>query len=107
MNGVAERLNRTMAEGVRCLRLEAELPKDLWAELAYTFIYLKNRFPHKRGKAGPRLRSHNYVKKYCEDNNIKYDAQQFNFHHQVGEPILQSHTDDDDSSGLENYHTTI
>ncbi|GBM04770.1 Retrovirus-related Pol polyprotein from transposon TNT 1-94 [Araneus ventricosus] len=50
MNGVAERLNRTMAEGVRCLRLESELPKGLWAELAYTFIYLKDRFPHKSRK---------------------------------------------------------
>ncbi|GBM20067.1 hypothetical protein AVEN_268396-1 [Araneus ventricosus] len=211
MNGVAECLNRTMAGGVRCLRVEAELPK---AGLAYTFIYLKNRFPHKsikgkipytlmygrkcsvrhlkvigslayvyvkkhkrdeldskakegrrdfvrlsaahdeiedeetttknsstsekpqlqdiewdrkvvekksgktkgnfdiyyypEGKAGPRLRSHNDVKKYCEDNNIKYDAQQFNFYHQVGESIPQSHADDDDdSSGLENYHTTV
>ncbi|GBN98270.1 hypothetical protein AVEN_130857-1, partial [Araneus ventricosus] len=58
------------------------------------------------GKAGPRLRSHNNVQKYCEDNNIKYDPQQFNFHHQVGASIPQSNADDD-SSGLENYHTTI
>ena len=47
MNGVAERLNRTMAEGVRSLMIEAELPKGLWAELATSFIYLKNRFPHR------------------------------------------------------------
>ncbi|GBN00289.1 hypothetical protein AVEN_99817-1 [Araneus ventricosus] len=59
------------------------------------------------GKVGPRLRSHSDVKKYCEDNNIKYDAQQLNFHHQVGELIPQTHGDDDDSSGLKNYHTTI
>lgn len=47
MNGVAERLNRSMAEGIRSLRIEAELPKGLWAELAGTFIYLRNRFPHR------------------------------------------------------------
>ncbi|GBL62227.1 Retrovirus-related Pol polyprotein from transposon TNT 1-94 [Araneus ventricosus] len=58
MNGVAEHLNRTMAEGVRCLRLEAGLPKGLRAELAYTFIYLKNRFPQKsiKGKISYTLR---------------------------------------------------
>ncbi|GBM25163.1 hypothetical protein AVEN_96717-1 [Araneus ventricosus] len=212
-----------MDEGVRCHRLETELPNGLWAELAYTFIYLKNGFPYKslngkipytliygrkcsvrylkvidslayvyiekhkrdkldfkakegvligyalktkgyriwfpkerkvvdtkqvkfnefkkgysrtslfqrryfarlfsthikiedeeittensstRGKAGPCLISHNDVQKYCEDNNMKYDPQQFIFHHQVGELIPQSHTDDD-SSGLENYHSTI
>uniref|UniRef100_A0A2N9GFK1 CCHC-type domain-containing protein n=1 Tax=Fagus sylvatica TaxID=28930 RepID=A0A2N9GFK1_FAGSY len=31
-NGVAERLNRTITETARCLRLNAELPKIFWAE---------------------------------------------------------------------------
>lgn len=47
MNGVAERLNRTIANGIRAIRLEADLPKGLWAELALAFIYLHNRFPHR------------------------------------------------------------
>lgn len=47
MNGVAERLNRTLADGVRAIRIEAELPKGMWAELAHAFIYLYNRFPHR------------------------------------------------------------
>ena len=31
-NGVAERMNRTIAERARCLRLNAGLPKSFWAE---------------------------------------------------------------------------
>ncbi|GBN16857.1 Retrovirus-related Pol polyprotein from transposon TNT 1-94 [Araneus ventricosus] len=53
MNGVAERYNRTIIEGVRALLHESKLPKTLWAELVNTQNYLRNRFPHKslKGKA--------------------------------------------------------
>ena len=48
MNGVAERINRTIIEGVRSVLVETNLPKNLWAELTMAFVYLKNRFPHKK-----------------------------------------------------------
>lgn len=53
MNGIAERYNRTLMEGVRSLLVQTNLPKSLWAELVYTVNYLRNRFPHKKlkGKA--------------------------------------------------------
>jgi transposase InsO family protein len=44
-NGVAERLNRTIVERVRTILAETNLPKSLWAELAATVVYLKNRTP--------------------------------------------------------------
>ena len=42
-NGIAERLNRTMAEKARCMLLEAHLDQKFWAEAFATAIYLKNR----------------------------------------------------------------
>ena len=42
-NGIAERLNRTMAEKARCMLLEAQLDQRFWAEAFATAIYLKNR----------------------------------------------------------------
>ncbi|GBN10258.1 Retrovirus-related Pol polyprotein from transposon TNT 1-94 [Araneus ventricosus] len=52
-NGVAERYNRIIIEGVRALLHESKLPKSLWAEFVNTQNYLRNRFPHKalKGKA--------------------------------------------------------
>uniref|UniRef100_A0A2N9GF09 Integrase catalytic domain-containing protein n=1 Tax=Fagus sylvatica TaxID=28930 RepID=A0A2N9GF09_FAGSY len=44
-NGVAERLNRTITETARCLRLNAELPKIFWAEAVYMTCYIINRSP--------------------------------------------------------------
>jgi transposase InsO family protein len=44
-NGVAERLNRTITETVRCLRLNAELPKIFWAEAVDMACYIINRSP--------------------------------------------------------------
>uniref|UniRef100_T1JHJ9 Integrase catalytic domain-containing protein n=1 Tax=Strigamia maritima TaxID=126957 RepID=T1JHJ9_STRMM len=46
MNGVAERINRTMFDFVRAMLAETGLPHCLWAELSLTFAYLKNRSPH-------------------------------------------------------------
>jgi transposase InsO family protein len=44
-NGVAERLNRTIIETARCLRLNAELPKIFWAEAVDMACYIINRSP--------------------------------------------------------------
>uniref|UniRef100_T1IMC8 Retroviral polymerase SH3-like domain-containing protein n=1 Tax=Strigamia maritima TaxID=126957 RepID=T1IMC8_STRMM len=46
MNGVAERINRTMFNSVRAMLAETGLPHRLWTELSLTFAYLKNRSPH-------------------------------------------------------------
>jgi hypothetical protein len=44
-NRVAERLNRTITETTRCLRLNAELPKIVWAEAVDIAYYIINRSP--------------------------------------------------------------
>ncbi|WVZ02641.1 hypothetical protein V8G54_023447 [Vigna mungo] len=42
-NGVAERMNRTLTERARSLRLQSGLPKQFWAEVVNTATYLINR----------------------------------------------------------------
>lgn len=44
-NGLAERMNRTPLERVRCMLLSAGLPKSLWGETMSTSGYLINRCP--------------------------------------------------------------
>uniref|UniRef100_A0A2N9FN54 Integrase catalytic domain-containing protein n=1 Tax=Fagus sylvatica TaxID=28930 RepID=A0A2N9FN54_FAGSY len=44
-NGVAERLNKTITETARCLRLNTELPKIFWAEAVDMACYIINRSP--------------------------------------------------------------
>jgi hypothetical protein len=44
-NGMAERLNRTITETARCLRLNAKLPKIFWAEAVDMACYIINRSP--------------------------------------------------------------
>jgi len=44
-NGVAERMNRTLMEKVRCLLSESGLEEIFWAEAASTVAYLVNRSP--------------------------------------------------------------
>ncbi|WVZ16376.1 hypothetical protein V8G54_009358 [Vigna mungo] len=44
-NGVAERMNRTLTERARSLRLQSGLPKQFWAEAVNTATYLINRGP--------------------------------------------------------------
>ncbi|CAL9224779.1 unnamed protein product, partial [Arabidopsis halleri] len=44
-NGVSERMNRSIAEKARCLRLNAGLPKVFWAEAVNMAVYLINRSP--------------------------------------------------------------
>lgn len=42
-NGVAERLNRTLAEKMRAMLHDSGLPKSLWGEAAHHAVWLKNR----------------------------------------------------------------
>ncbi|KAK2378762.1 putative mitochondrial protein [Trifolium repens] len=44
-NGVAERMNRTLTERARSLRMQSGLPKQFWAEAVNTAAYLINRGP--------------------------------------------------------------
>jgi len=44
-NGVAERKNRTIEEGVRTMLLDQYLPKFLWGEATMTVVYIQNRSP--------------------------------------------------------------
>ncbi|KAG8472744.1 hypothetical protein CXB51_034629 [Gossypium anomalum] len=44
-NGIAERMNRTIMEKVRCMLSNANLPKSFWAEAASTACFLINRSP--------------------------------------------------------------
>jgi transposase InsO family protein len=44
-NGVAERANGIICARIRSILAETGLPKTLWAELACTVVYLKNRSP--------------------------------------------------------------
>ena len=44
-NGLAERINRTLIERVRCMLLNASLFKGFWAEAVTTAAYLINRSP--------------------------------------------------------------
>ena len=46
-NGAAERLNRTLIEGVRTMLADSKLPHRFWAEALSTYVYLKNRSPTK------------------------------------------------------------
>lgn len=44
-NGVAERMNRTLNERARCMRIQSGLPKMFWADAINTAAYLINRGP--------------------------------------------------------------
>ncbi|KAH9778820.1 Integrase catalytic domain-containing protein [Citrus sinensis] len=44
-NGLAERMNRTLMERVRCMLVQTNLPKSLWAEILLTACYLVNVSP--------------------------------------------------------------
>ena len=44
-NGVAERMNQTLLERTRCLRLTAKLKKGFWAEALSMAAFLINRTP--------------------------------------------------------------
>ena len=44
-NGVAERFNRTLAEGTISLLSEAKLPQSFWGHAVITTVYVRNRSP--------------------------------------------------------------
>lgn len=44
-NPISERGNRTTTERARCMLIDANLPKKLWAEAVATAIYIENRSP--------------------------------------------------------------
>ena len=44
-NGLAERMNRTLIDKVRCLLIHSKVSKTLWAEILMTTCYLVNRSP--------------------------------------------------------------
>ena len=46
MNGVAERMNRTILEKAKCMCAHADLPKSCWAEAANTACYVYNCLPN-------------------------------------------------------------
>ena len=46
MNGLAERMNRTILEKAKCMCAHAGLPHSLWAEAASTATYVYNRIPN-------------------------------------------------------------
>ena len=46
MNGLAERMNRTILEKAKCMCAHADLLKSLWAEAASTACYVYNRLPN-------------------------------------------------------------
>ncbi|GAA5869503.1 hypothetical protein JCM3774_001470 [Rhodotorula dairenensis] len=45
-NGVAQRINRTIVEGLISLLDQSHAPKNLWAEALLAFVFVKNRSPH-------------------------------------------------------------
>lgn len=46
-NGMAERMNRTIMEKVRCMLIDAKLPLCFWAEAVTTAAFIVNRIPCK------------------------------------------------------------
>ena len=46
MNGLAERINRTILEKAKCMCAHADVPRSLWAEAASTAAYVYNRLPN-------------------------------------------------------------
>jgi len=46
MNGVAERINRTLFNLVRAMLKNAELPERFWAEAVVIACYIRNRVIH-------------------------------------------------------------
>jgi hypothetical protein len=53
LNGIAERFNRVLEEGVRCILREADLPDFFWGEALAYVVFLKNRIPGKNQKVSP------------------------------------------------------
>lgn len=52
-NGTAERNNRVIIECARTMLAQSQLPPELWAEAAYTAVYLRNRVIKRGSKHTP------------------------------------------------------
>jgi len=50
MNGVSERINRTIIQKVTALLIDSGLPQDLWELAMRQVIHIHNRLPHKKLK---------------------------------------------------------
>ena len=46
MNGLAERMNRTILEKAKCMCAHTDVPRSLWAEAASTAAYVYNHLPN-------------------------------------------------------------
>jgi len=46
MNGIAERLNRTLMDLVRSMLKDAKVPQKFWAEAVVTAAYIRDRIGH-------------------------------------------------------------
>ena len=46
-NGVSERMNRTILQLERAMRLEKRLPESLWGEAVLHAVWIRNRSPTK------------------------------------------------------------
>jgi hypothetical protein len=44
-NGVSERFNRTMEEGITAMLAHAKLPPLMWADAGHAFVHIHNRCP--------------------------------------------------------------
>jgi len=45
LNGLVERMNKTLLEKVRCMLSDAKLPKHFWGETLYTVVHIINLTP--------------------------------------------------------------
>ena len=45
LNGLTERMNKTLIERVRCMLSEAKLPKHFWGEALFTAVHVINISP--------------------------------------------------------------
>lgn len=67
LNGVAERMNRSLLEKGRAMLYEANLPKNYWGFAVLTAAYLKNRLPSNS------IDNHTpYFLKYNDNPELKY-----------------------------------
>ena len=66
LNGLAERMNKTLIERVRCMLSEAKLPKHFWGEALYTVLHVINLSPVV-------VLSSEVPNKIWSGKNVKYD----------------------------------
>lgn len=55
LNGVVERMNRTIVERIRCMLIDANLGQEFWAEALNTAVFILNLIPRKSDKSPNKL----------------------------------------------------